>query len=387
MTRLAKAGTVARVSRQTPFTFYEFFAGGGMARTGLGDGWACLFANDIDAAKAAAYRANFGGEALVVGDVWGLDARALPGRADLAWASSPCQDLSLAGARQGLAGQRSSAFWGFWRLMEQLAAEDRAPRTIGIENVTGLMSSHGGADFTALCGALSALGYRFGALEIDAAMFVPQSRPRLFVLAVRHGAAAGGGPGGFHGPAVMKAFERLPDALKARWVWWRAPPPPRSNAALADVLEPDEDVRWLPDADARRLVSLMGPLHRARLEGYRLSEGRHVGTAFRRTRIEAGQRVQRAEVRFDGVAGCLRTPTGGSSRQFLVLVEAGEVRVRLLTAREAARLMGLPDDYRLPGATTAALHLTGDGVVAPVVRHLAAHVLEPVLAGEGRAAA
>ena len=375
------------MTRQAPFTFYEFFAGGGMARTGLGSGWRCLFANDIDAAKAQAYRANFGGEDLTLGDVWSLAPGALPGRADLAWASSPCQDLSLAGARQGLAGQKSSAFWGFWRLIEQLGAEGRAPRAIGIENVTGLMTSHGGADFTALCAALASLGYRFGALEIDAAMFVPQSRPRLFVLAVKDGGPGSGGPGGFHTPAVMKAFERLPETLKASWIWWRVPPPPRTNQALADTLEPDEDVRWLPREQAERLVSLMGPLHRARLEGFRLTEGRHVGTAFRRTRIEAGQRVQRAEVRFDGIAGCLRTPTGGSSRQFLVLVEDGQVRARLLTAREAARLMGLPDDYRLPAPTTAALHLAGDGVVAPVVRHLAAHLLEPVLSGGARAAA
>jgi DNA (cytosine-5)-methyltransferase 1 len=387
MTRLAKAGSLTGVTRRAPFTFYEFFAGGGMARTGLGAGWRCLFANDIDASKAEAYRANFGGEELTQGDVWTLDASALPGRADLAWASSPCQDLSLAGARQGLAGQRSSAFWGFWRLIEQLAAEGRAPRAIGIENVTGLLSSHAGADFTALCAALAALGYRFGALEIDAAMFVPQSRPRLFVLAVKEGGPAAGGPGGFHTAAVTKAFERLPEELKSSWIWWRAPPPPRANASLADVLEPDEDVRWLPKAQTERLVSLMAPLHRARLEGFRLTEGRHVGTAFRRTRIEGGERIQRAEVRFDGIAGCLRTPTGGSSRQFLVLVEDGEVRARLLTAREAARLMGLPDDYRLPTPTTQALHLAGDGVVAPVVRHLAAHLLEPVLSGQARAAA
>ena len=375
------------VSRQAPFTFYEFFAGGGMARTGLGSGWSCLFANDFDARKAEAYRANFGGGDLAVGDVWDLGAADLPGHADLAWASSPCQDLSLAGARGGLAGKRSSAFWGFWRLIEQLAGEGRAPRAIGIENVTGLLSSHGGADFTALCAALAGLGYRFGALEVDAAMFTPQSRPRLFVLAIKDAAAGAGGPGGFHSPAVMKAFERLPDGLKDRWIWWRIPPPARRNLGLADVLEPDEDAAWLSPADGQRLVSLMGPLHRARLEALKLMGARHVGTAFRRTRIEAGQRVQRAEVRFDGVAGCLRTPTGGSSRQFVVVVEEGQVRARLLTAREAARLMGLPDDYRLPKGTTAALHLAGDGVAAPVVRHLAAHVLEPALGGAGRAAA
>ena len=375
------------MSQPPPFTFYEFFAGGGMARTGLGPGWSCLFANDFDAMKAEAYRRNFGEDDLVHGDVWALDAARLPGRADLAWASSPCQDLSLAGARGGLQGKRSSAFWGFWRLMEQLAAEGRAPRAIGIENVTGLLSSHGGADFTALCTALAGLHYRFGALEVDAAMFTPQSRPRLFVMAIREAEVGPGGPGGFHSPAVMKAFERLPETLKDRWVWWRAPPPARRNVALADVLEPDEDARWLPAPQTERLVSLMAPLHRARLEGFRLTAGRHVGAAFRRTRIEAGQRVQRAEVRFDGVAGCLRTPTGGSSRQFVVVVEDGQVRARLLTAREAARLMGLPDDYRLPRAVTSALHLAGDGVVAPVVRHLAAHVLEPLLSGSKRAAA
>ena len=358
-----------------------------MARTGLGSGWSCLFANDFDPRKAAAYRGNFGGEDLAVGDVWDLGVQDLPGRADLAWASSPCQDLSLAGARQGLAGKRSSAFWGFWRLIEQLAAEGRAPRAIGIENVTGLLSSHGGADFTALCAALSGPGYRFGALEIDAVMFTPQSRPRLFVLAVKDAQVGSGGPGGFHSPVVMKAFERLPETLKDRWVWWRIPPPARRNLGLADLLEPDEDAAWLSTPETERLVSLMGPLHRTRLEALRLMGGRHVGTAFRRTRIEAGQRVQRAEARFDGIAGCLRTPAGGSSRQFVVVVEEGQVRARLLTAREAARLMGLADDYRLPKATTAALHLAGDGVVAPVVRHLAAHVLEPLLSGAKQAAA
>ena len=82
-----------------PFTFYEFFAGGGMARAGLGEGWDCLFANDFDKVKTETYRANWGGDHLHQGDVWALTADRLPGRADLAWASSPCQDLSLAGKR------------------------------------------------------------------------------------------------------------------------------------------------------------------------------------------------------------------------------------------------------------------------------------------------
>ena len=141
-----------------------------MARIGLGDGWRCAFANDFDPVKAAAYRANFADAAdhFHEGDVWKLSPTDLPGRADLAWASSPCQDFSLAGSRAGLTGERSSAFFGFWRLMEALDDDRRAPRLIVIENVTGLLTSNGGADFAALGAALGTRGYRFGALEIDA---------------------------------------------------------------------------------------------------------------------------------------------------------------------------------------------------------------------------
>ncbi|MEQ8936840.1 MAG: DNA cytosine methyltransferase, partial [Amphiplicatus sp.] len=131
--------------------FLEFFAGGGMARLGLGPRWRCLLANDMDAQKCAAYRANFGGDDLVEADIAALNADALPQtRADLAWASFPCQDLSLAGARAGLQGARSGAFFQFWRLMEELRAEGRGPRLVALENVAGLLTSNGGADFRAV---------------------------------------------------------------------------------------------------------------------------------------------------------------------------------------------------------------------------------------------
>ena len=365
-------------------TFYEFFAGGGMARLGLGSAWACGFANDFDPVKAATYRANFPDAPAHFheGDVWALDPAVLPGRADLAWASSPCQDFSLAGGRAGLAGGRSSAFFGFGRLMQALDDAGRAPLTIVIENVSGLLTSHGGADFAALGAALSARGYRFGALEIDAACLLPQSRPRVFVVAARDVAPSliGGGLTGqsaFHTRAVRAAHAALPAEVAANWVWWRLAHPPARNTDLAALLEPDAAVAWHTPAQTARLTSLMGPLHRARLDTV---GGRAVGAVFRRTRIEDGRPVQRAEVRFDGLAGCLRTPRGGSSRQAIVVVEGGQVRSRLLTPREAARLMGLPDSYVLPKTATGALHVTGDGVAAPVVRWLAVELLEPLLA-------
>lgn len=372
-----------------PFSFYEFFAGGGMARLGLGQRWSCRFANDFDPVKAATYRANFPDAAqhFREGDVFALSPADLPGRADLAWASSPCQDFSLAGARAGLAGGRSSAFFGFWRLIEGLAAEGRAPRVLVIENVCGLLTSHGGADFTALAGALAGQGYRFGALELDAAGFLPQSRPRVFVVATMDPPPASlTGPGHGHSRGVQAAAARLPAELANHWIWWRTPRLAARNTDLATVLEADSDVAWHGAERTQGWLDMMAPLHRARLEALRDRGERAVGAVYRRMRLEDGVKVQRAEVRFDGLAGCLRTPRGGSSRQVILVVEAGQVRTRLLSPREAARLMGLSDSYALPRTATAALHVAGDGVAVPVVRWLAQALLEPLL-GRGAASA
>ena len=369
------------MSRPAPLSFYEFFAGGGMARSGLGAGWRCLFANDFAPAKARAYRDNWGDDHLREGDVWALTAADLPGHADLAWASSPCQDLSLAGTRAGLTGGRSSAFWGFWTLMRGLIAEGRAPRVIVLENVAGLLTSHGGADFAAVCKAFGDAGYRFGAVEVDAARFLPQSRPRVFVIAARDGAdLATAQPGPFHGRAVQAAHEALPAELKARWRWWRVPEPAATNRRLVDLLEPDEAVKWRTTRETDLLLAQLSPLHRQRLDAARASGERVVAAIYRRIRVIDGVKTQRAELRLDGLAGCLRPPAGGSSRQFLLIAEGDTLRSRRLTAREGARLMGLDDSYRLPKGETEAFHLIGDGVAAPVVRFLADRLIEPLLA-------
>ena len=105
-----------------------------------------------------------------------------------------------------------------------------------------------------------------------------------------------------------------------------------------------------------------------------MTGNRRVAAMFRRTRADG----VRAEAQFDGLAGCLRTPTGGSSRQLLLEIEGGATRAPLIGAREAARLMGLPETYRLPARRNEAYHLLGDGVVAPVVGFLSQRLLLPL---------
>jgi DNA (cytosine-5)-methyltransferase 1 len=372
--------------------FYEFFAGGGMARAGLGKGWNCLFANDIDAKKGASYATNWGRERLEIRNVGELETTDLPGCADLAWASFPCQDLSLAGDYLGLEGKRSGTFWLFWRLIQSLAHEEREPPVVVLENVCGALTARGGEDFAAIGSALASGGYRFGAVVIDAARFVPQSRPRLFIVGVREGWVV---PAGvtqsapdplWHPSRLVSAYDRLPAQLKGVWEWWRLPAPPPRTAALADVIEDEpEGVEWHSPAETRRLLALMSPVNRRKVAEAAKTGRRMVGGVYRRTREdEGGRRAQRAEIRFDEIAGCLRTPAGGSSRQTVMIVHGDKIRSRLLAPREAARLMGLPDSYRLPGKYNDAYHLAGDGVVVPVVRFLALHILEPLVSSADR---
>jgi len=368
--------------------FYEFFAGGGMARMGLGPNWQCLFANDFDHKKSQVYRQNWGDDGVLrTADIRHVTTGNLPGHSDLAWASFPCQDLSLAGGGAGLKGDRSGMFWPFWELMWALGAEGRAPKIIAIENVCGTLTSHEGKDFAAICSAFEKSGYRCGAVIIDAALFVPQSRPRLFIIAVRNDAAipphlvAQGPSSLWHTRGLKTAYEKLPANPRENWIWWSLPQPPKRNLQFPDIIEDNpSDVSWHTLAETEQLIAMMSEINRAKLEAAKRAGRRMAGAVYKRTRFdENGCKVQRAEIRFDDVAGCLRTPGGGSSRQTVVVVNGRLMKSRLISSRETARLMGLPDEYKLPENYNEAYHLTGDGVAVPVVRHLAKHIFEPII--------
>jgi DNA (cytosine-5)-methyltransferase 1 len=367
--------------------WYEFFAGGGMARLGLGSNWKCTFANDFCDKKANAYRSFFGpSPELKVADVSRLGTKDLPGTPDLVWASFPCQDLSLAGNCAGLDGKRSGTFRPFWQLVKGMVRERRPPRIVVLENVVGALTSDSGKDFTSIVQAFAESGYRVGAMVINAARFLPHSRSRLFII-------------GFHGQtpiparlrcdlpyepwhskALVKAHSSLPETLARNWIWWTLPVPKVDVASLADLMEeqPTGTV-WHSEFETNRLLRLMTPSHRKKVANASRLGGRHVGTIYKRTRPDRnGVMVQRAEVRFDGISGCLRTPVGGSSRQTVIVVEKRRVRTRLLSTREAARLMGVPESYPLPSVYNDAYHLFGDGVAVPVVRWLQNHLLWPL---------
>jgi DNA (cytosine-5)-methyltransferase 1 len=211
-----------------------------------------------------------------------------------------------------------------------------------IENVATLATSNRGADLAAILEAIEAAGYRHRHFIVDAVHFVPQSRERIFIIAARRA---------------------IPDM----------PPMPHRNTTLADVVDFDAPCR--SPAETARLVGMMAPRHLANLDAAK-AEGRRMALAgCRRTRSG----VQRIELRDDGIAGAVRTAAGGSSLQDLVFVDGVMVKSRKIIKREAARLMGLPESYRLPSGSSEAFDLIGDGVVVPVVAFLEAHVVRPLV--------
>ncbi len=358
-----------------------------MARLGLGPAWHPVFANEICEKKAAAYRAFFGEcSELLVRDVAKVTPNDLPGTPVLVWASFPCQDLSLAGSGAGLRGERSGTFKPFWRLVQSLIAEKRIPKLVVLENVVGTLTSHGGRDFQAIIEVLAESGFSIGCVIVDAVRFLPQSRARLFVIAVHSGVTIPpdlrllGPSQPWHTKSLRDAYAQLPAKVQERWIWWHLPVPSGPIPTFNALVEHEPNgVQWHTQQETERLVNLMSPVHRKKLDMAMRLGKRVIGTVYKRTRPnQDGVNVQRAEIRFDQISGCLRTPVGGSSRQIIIVVEGMRVRSRLLSPREAARLMGVPDSYPLPFKYNDAYHLFGDGVAVPVVSWLNEHVLLPI---------
>lgn len=362
-------------------TVAEFFAGIGLMRLGLERaGWKTVWANDIDEDKLEIYRGHFSdaGAHFVLDDVHRVSGADFP-EVTLATASFPCNDLSLAGARKGLAGTHSSAFWGFIKVIESL--RDRRPPIVLLENVPGFLTSNNGNDFREACFALNRLGYSLDVLMVDAIHFVPQSRQRLFIIGTK----------GLSQPSRLRETPSFlessarPSALADFILWnpdivWNIrdlPPLPKLSFSLADIIEelPYNSPYWWSEDRSKYLLSQMSPRHREIAEGMISGKTTTYGTVFRRVRNGRSM----AELRTDGIAGCLRTPRGGSGRQILFSGGRGKYRVRLITPRECAKLMGAYD-YTLPKTLNLnqALFGFGDAVCVDVIEWIATHYLNPV---------
>lgn len=358
----------------------EFFAGVGLARIGLERaGFEVVWSNDYEPAKYAMYKSHFGEDprhTYHVGDVSGVRPEDLPRGVRLAWASSPCTDLSLAGTRSGLDGRQSSAFWLWLELLGGMG--DEAPEVIVLENVTGLATSRGGDDLRAAIRGINDLGYSVDILSLDARRFLPQSRPRMFLVGAKNPPEQADQVTSelrpdwahdFYGDGSLRMHRALlPD------------PPALRTGGFGEYVENIalEDERWWNTVRTRSFLASLSPMQKARLGDLKAAEGVRYRTAYRRTRN--GSPVW--EVRADDVSGCLRTARGGSSKQAVVRVGDGQIHVRWMTPTEYAGLMGA-EGFNLEGTRTSqALFAFGDAVAVPAVEWLAREYLYPLATGK-----
>jgi len=355
----------------------EFFAGIGLAGTGLREaGLQVVWSNDIAHSKHDLFRRLHGtpqDHKYVVGDLGKIALSDLPDNADLAWASFPCTDLSVAGTRAGLhRGAASSTFWHFIKALSALGV--KRPRLVALENVTAFATSHAGRDIASAIRALNGLGYSVDILSIDARHFLPQSRPRLFLVGVS------GTPQDHDGADLVRPSWLDPiyadSSLKTHRMKLPALPPSRSTG-LSEVLEPidENDNRWWSPDRVAGFTDSLSVVQRGRFDKLLAGGALSYRTAYRRMRLG----VPRWELRSDEIAGCLRTSSGGSSKQAVVALGGGAARVRWMTPSEYASLMGAPS-ASLDGVTDHhAYSGFGDAVCAPVVEWLARNYFLPVL--------
>ena len=353
-------------NRDNRLTCLDFFSGSGLVSIGLSEEFNTVWANDISTKKARVFNANNAKDILQVCPIENVQGANLP-KVDLSWGSFPCQDLSLAGDMEGLYAKRSGLFWQWLRVMDEM---DVRPPVVVAENVVGLVSAQGGKFYVKAHNELVNRGYRVGSVMVDAAHWLPQSRKRIFVIGVREDVDVSdlidNKPSWCHPLPVVNVAKKI-----EHWTWWKIPKPQETRISLDDVIEFESPC----DAEEERTykLSLIAPETMEKIRNL-ANASRRVFTGYRRTR----NHKQVLEIRTDGIAGCLRTPCGGSSRQIVLIADKGQLNTRLLTVRETARLMGAPDSYQIPGSYNDGYMAMGDAVAVPVVQFLSKHLLAPL---------
>lgn len=373
-------------------TFLEFFAGVGLVHLGLRrSGWECVYANDISEKKAEMYRDEFPDATYFHReDIWKTDDVLGPitTRAALATASFPCIDLSLAGHMRGLEGKHSGTLFGFIQVMRRLKECGLMPPIVMLENVVGLLSGKHGDDFRRTCRAVADLGYYLDAVAVDAKHFIPQSRLRLFIIGTLPEKTPSDAQIGDEWVAAMcgrdgavgkKLYEVMRTTeLPTGWVAHRLPPLPPVKKNVASFIDTDDEQKWWSKEEVEKHLKRTSKAHYADMERLRRSGETCVGTGFRRIR----EGTTRVEVRFDGIAGCLRTANGGSARQIVVLIRNRKLKMRWMTPREYARLQGAPE-FNIRRGVNQSLTGFGDGVCVPVIEWMDANILSRIYGRAG----
>ncbi len=336
------------------FTFCDLFAGIGGIRLGFqANGGECVYTSEWNDFSQQTYRANFGRDHAIAGDITKVDAVDIPDH-DVLLAGFPCQPFSIAGVSKKNALGRPHGFECttqgtlFYDVARIIAAQ--RPKAFLLENVKNLRSHDKGNTFRTIMEVLEKdLGYTVQWRVIDAKRFVPQHRERILIAGFRED--VGFDFDSLHlptieeGPKLGGIFHQPGDA-----------PIPHDGTRYADA-----------DGKVLDKYTLSQKLWQY-LQDY-ADKHRAAGNGFGFGLVGPGDVSRTLSARYY---------KDGSE----ILIKRGNknARPRRLTPRECARLMGFPDSFEIPVSDTQAYRQFGNSVVVPVMNAVAAHMRPYILA-------
>jgi DNA (cytosine-5)-methyltransferase 1 len=346
-------------AKDTPFTFIDLFAGiGGIRQAFNSIGGHCLFTSEWDTYAQKTYFHNYPRSHAINGDITKIAAKDIPDH-DVLLAGFPCQPFSIAGVSKKNALGRAhgfndetqgTLFFDICRIIEE-----KRPRAFLLENVKNLTSHDKGRTFDVIKRSLDQLGYKMSYRVIDGAHFVPQHRERILIVGFRND-------------------------LNIDFDLHALPLPPKGEHKLGDILHKTDGTEpYLPwDDNAYFDHKKKKPLDKytltdnlwTYLQNYaKKHKAQGNGFGFGLVTKKSVTRTLSARYYKDGSE---------------ILVSQGKTKnPRRLTPRECARLMGFPDDFKIPVSDTRAYKQFGNSVVVDVMAHVAKAML-PYLDEEKR---
>lgn len=343
----------------TDFRTIDLFAGiGGIRRGFASAGGHAVFSSEWNEFSARTYRTNYGFAETMAGDITQVDANDIPD-CDVVLAGFPCQPFSLAGVSKKRSLGRETGFRDktqgtlFFDVARIIAA--KRPAAFLLENVKNLTSHDRGRTFKVILDALqNELGYEVHWKVVDGQHFVPQHRERIYIVGFR------------------SKTDFTWDDLKY----------PDHQPVLADILHKTDGTEPYLPWDGEKYFDFK---HNKVQDKYTLTPRLWQYLQDYKKKHEAlGHGFGYGLVTPDMVSRTLsaRYHKDGSE----ILVAQGDERPRRLTPRECARLMGYPDELRIPVSDTQAYRQFGNSVVVPAIAEVARimrpHILKVMAEGD-----
>jgi DNA (cytosine-5)-methyltransferase 1 len=310
------------------FTFIDLFSGiGGFRIAFERAGGECVFSSDIDKWANQTYYENF--NEWPKGDITKIHTENIPDH-DILCGGFPCQPFSIAGRRLGFADTRGTLFFEIERILEV-----KKPKAFLLENVRGLQNHNKGDTFKTILNSLKNLGYTVFFKVLNSKDFnVPQNRERLYIV-------------GFKGKINNFKF----------------PQPIERDINIKDILEENVIGHEITPIAKKHLDKHFNLWKEKKKETIDLENNPAIGNEIR---------PSRCLIRADGISPCLTAKMGTGGNNVPVVVNEG----RKITVREALRIQGFPEEFKIKTNSFQSYKQIGNSVSVPVICLIAKNMNE-----------